>query len=265
MSGSRRVAEPHDATPPAPQMLPKHWAGTDGACDVPTLYYEQTMAAAGEAINETGLLALLGPAGLGKTFLVKSVGERIEIAFHYHECDPDLRGKQQAIAILRTLGLPHDPTESPFALQSRLVTAFASEPQVLALDELDRWSRQGVALIRFHWSQPGNQTTFFFVGEKIGQLIEANPAFDSRIEHRVKFKPLDVDQTQHALRMYHPAFDVPKEDKQLLVRIHHLTDGQFRLIAILLRRILVEAGPGPFVLSSDLLERAWTATGRGVA
>jgi Cdc6-like AAA superfamily ATPase len=205
-------------------------------------------------------VALIGEPGLGKTHAVKTAAERARTPFYYIECAPRVRGRQQILAMLRALDWPHDPTDSPATLIGDLAAAFASKDQVLALDEADRWGTEGVSLIRYLWSQPDCRTTIIFVGENIGQLIAANPALDSRIEHRVTFHPLDLDQTRQALRAYHRVFDV--KDDRLLTRVHRLTHGQFRLIAILLRRVLTEADGDEPSLTSELLERAWRATGR---
>lgn len=256
---SRRVARPRGGAHAGVVLGPKHWSGTKGACDVATSYFQDGLIAAADAISECGLLALLGSPGLGKTFLVKSVAGRLDMPFYYLECAPLVRGRQQTIAMLRALDCPHDPRESPATLLEALVEACATEPQVFALDEMDRWGTEGVERVRYLWSQPDNKAAFIFAGSKIGRLIAANPALDSRIEHRVTFQPLDLDETKGALRAYHRVFQV--EEDALLAEIHTLTGGEFRGFAILLRSILRLTGTEP-TLTSELLERAWSATGR---
>lgn len=241
-------------------VTPKHWSGTESASDVMTTYFADGLIAAHDAISEGGLLALLGAPGLGKTFLVKSVAERLELPFHYLECAPLTHGRQQRIAMLRAIDWPHDPRESPATLLTNLVEACSAEAQVFALDEADRWGSEGVGLIRYLWSQAQNRTPFIFVGSKVERLIKANPALNSRLEHRVTFRPLDVEESRDALRAYHEVFN--SADERLLTRIHKLTGGEFRGFAILLRSILRTGGAKPS-LTSDLLERAWLATGRG--
>lgn len=254
-----------EALPDSPPATPKHWDGTDGANDVSTLDFERAMTRAGEAIDEYGLLALLGAPGLGKTFVVKSVAERLAIPFHYLECPPFLRGRHQTITMLIALRWPHDPRDSPRELLVALVAACEKQHQVLALDEVDRWGSDGVELIRYLWSQPANQTAFIFVGSKVAKLIAANPALDSRLERRVTFEVLDVEQAKAAMRAYHPVFNVEDADADLLVRAHRLTGGKFRRMAQLLKQILIEAGEPKPKLTRQLLDSAWDATGLGAA
>jgi Cdc6-like AAA superfamily ATPase len=235
----------------------KHWPGTESAADVETTCFQLGIDAAGEAIAETGLLGLIGEPGLGKTFLVKTVAERLSIPLRYLECPPVGRGRLQSLELLRALGQPYNKLDDPSTLLHQLVDA-CSIRSVVALDEVDRWGREGVELIRYLWSQPTNGTAFIFAGSRLDRLIAANPALDSRLEHRVRFAPLTLEEARVALRAYHPMFAV--DDTRVLDRIYRATHGEFRFIAQLLRRCLADGGAD--VISNALLDRAWSTTGR---
>jgi Cdc6-like AAA superfamily ATPase len=237
----------------------RHWPGTETASAVPTPSFESGFDAAGEAISEAGLLALLGSPGLGKTFLIKSVAEKLSVPLTYLECPPLGRSRLQIIELLRALSSPCNASEDAATLLHVLADACSSS-RVIALDEVDRWGREGVELIRYLWSQSTNRTAFIFAGSRVDRLVAANPALDSRLEHRVKFEPLSLEEARVALRAYHPLFAV--NDERVLERIHRLTHGEFRLIAQLLRRCLVESEGESVAVSDELLDRAWSSTGR---
>lgn len=239
----------------------RHWQGTTGARDVHTHFFDEGLVAAYEAIKERGLLALHGSPGTGKTFVAKAASGKLALPFHYLECAPGVRGRRQQVAMLNAMEWPTDPRQLVAELMGDLARACASEPRVVALDEIDRWGSEGVELIRYLWSQPENQTTFIFIGFRVARLIAANPALDSRLEHRVEFAALNPDETIGALRDYHAVFQVA--DERLLRTVHALTHGEWRRIAQLLRRILIELGDEAPKLTRDLLEDAWCATGRG--
>ena len=111
--------------------LPKHWIGTAGARDVKTEYFKRALVAAHQAIKDCGLLALEGEPGLGKTFAIMSVAERLHFPYHYLECPPGIPRRFRVVAILRVIGWPHDPQESLAILLDDLVAACASEKRVL--------------------------------------------------------------------------------------------------------------------------------------
>lgn len=246
-----------------PATLPaKHLTGTDGARDVETDMVAEAVTLVGEAILEAGLAVLVGEPGLSKTFTSVFVAERLAIPAHYIEQRPGVRGKSIELDLLTALGVEHDPRDHRRDLQDALVDACSIRRAVI-IDEADRLGAEGVDVLRYVWTQPGNATAFIFVGFRVELLLAANPALDSRADRRARFRPLRLDETIPALRAYHPTFE--RAPESLLVRVHGMTGGKFRVIAQLLKQILLEAGEPQPKLTRELLERAWHHLGREAA
>lgn len=237
----------------------KHLPGTDGARDVQTNQAAKATQMIGEAIEEAGLAGLSGESGLGKTHTVLTVAEHLAIQCHYLEQRPGVRGKSVEIDLLNAVGVDHDPREPRSELQDLLVEACAT-PRVVISDEADRVGAEGVELIRYLWTQPTNKTAFILVGHRLDMLLATNPALDTRLERRVLFRPLDLEAGVAALRAYHAIFE--RAPEAILIRAHAMSGGRFRLMAQLLKQILLEAGQAKPTLTRALLEAAWSGTGR---
>lgn len=238
---------------------PKHLAGTDGARDVRTDQAAEATDMIGEAIEEAGLVGLSGEPGLGKTHTVLTIAEQLAITCDYLEQRPGVQGKSLEIDMLNAIGVDHDPRDVRRDLQDLLVEVCATR-RVFISDEADRASADGIDLVRYLWTQPTNMTAFILVGYRLDVLLATNPALDSRLERRVTFKPLDLEAGVAALRAYHPIFE--RAPEAMLIRAHAMTGGRFRLMAQLLKQILLEAGQAEPTLTRALLEAAWSGTGR---
>lgn len=132
---------------------------------------------------------------------------------------------------------------------------------MLAVDECDRLGHEGMELIRYAAAQKENKTTVILVGYKLDRLFAANPALDSRIPHRVPFRPSAGEDAITALRSYHPAFARATEAQ--LMRVTRFSDGRFRLFAQVLKGFLDRTGGEPSArLTDGLLTTIFTMSGR---
>jgi DNA transposition AAA+ family ATPase len=246
-----------------PAELPsRHWEGTDGARDVATSTLKSATTLIGEAILDAGLAVLTGEPGLGKTFTARSIAERLSIPAHYYEARRGVRGKSIELDLLKALGADFDPRDPRRDLQDAIVEACGRQRLVI-VDELDRIGDEGVDVLRWVWSQPGNRAAFVFVGHKLEGVLASNPALDSRVERRIKFRPLTAEEVVALLPEYHAIYEGASE--ALLVRLHSLTDGRFREIAQMTKQLLLDS-PQPYRrLTQRVLEDAWGETGRRAA
>jgi hypothetical protein len=204
-----------------------------------------------------GLAVLSGEPGLGKTFTVRSIAERLAIPAHYYEARR-AHGKTIETDLLLAIGVDFDPRDLRVELQDRIVEA-CQERRVIMIDEADRIGEEGIDILRYVWTQ-GGSTAFVFVGHKVDRMLAANPALDSRIECPVRYQPLSVEDTVAALPEYHDVYRGASEGT--LVRLHALTGGSFRRIAQLTRHVLMRVGDPTARLTRQTLEQAWNDLGR---
>lgn len=250
---------------PVPTPRPdRHWRGLPAELrsslpDVPTSSYAEAEIAIVETVMERGLAALTGDNGLGKTFCALSIAERLAVEAVYHEVSPT-GGKTELMRLLAAVAADYDPRETSGELLERLRKACTEKPRLIVLDELDRWGSKGVDNIRYVWTDPACQTAFVFVGHKIDHLLGANPALDSRVERRVPFRPLEVEEGPAVMKAYHPIF--AKAGEALLSRAYDMTGGKFREIAQLLNELIKQGSPTSPKLTAGELSAAWRATGR---
>jgi DNA transposition AAA+ family ATPase len=204
-----------------------HHLGLQDAEVVQTRHLLMTTQAVSDVIESSAMGAIVGPAGLGKTFAIGcAVRDRPEPVLSLtFESRPTMR--LIADRLLHALtGCPARGTR--FAMTDELLRRLAERRRLVLIGEAQNLNRDCFEYLRHLHDDPA--TTFgllFDGGDGCWEVLSREPMLHSRIYRRVAFEPLSDSDVIQLIPGYHPIYhDVAPE---LLLLINDLAaNGRMR-------------------------------------
>ncbi|MET8790455.1 AAA family ATPase [Streptomyces pseudogriseolus] len=163
-----------------------------------------------DTIEARAMSCIYGDAGLGKTFSVLAALKEISaervllLQFRSRPTPRDIR--QELFTELRLEG---EPPSHPSEFDRLLKRTLARKPYVLVCDEAQQFSRECFEFVRHLWDtgKGKNRPAVLFVGgEEAYKTLYSEPALASRIYIWQEFAPMEADEVQRNIPLFHPVW-----------------------------------------------------------
>ncbi len=194
------------------------------------------MLAVGDALADACVqrrfLCVLGDAGVGKTFAVRSVAHRLgghlPLDFRAQPAPADLRA-----CLHRELGLRGEPPADPGAADAWIRRALTQGPRIVVVEDADRLSASCFEYLRFlHDDTPGGLCVVLIAARRGERSLRAQRMLATRSAGWLHIAALTRDQIPQAVPALHPLWQsVAAGDLQALDA--RLAGGALRRWAVL--------------------------------
>lgn len=205
----------------------RHYLGLEQASVLATRDLLLTGQAIGDLIESEAMGAVVGPAGLGKTFAIEHAlaGRSEPVISLTFEARPTMR--LVADRLLHALtGAPARGTR--FAMTDRLLNRLSATRRLVVIGEAQNLNRDCFEYLRHLHDDPATRFALLFDGgDGCWEVLSREPMLRSRIYRRVAFRALSDTDVLALIPGYHPIYtDV---DPELLVLINDTaTNGRLR-------------------------------------
>lgn len=137
-------------------------------------------ASLADAVAQRRFLCVLGDAGVGKTFAVRTAARRYGAAvlldLRAHPAPADLRA-----GLYGRLKLPGEPPADPGTADALIRCALVDEPRIVVVDDADRMSRSCFEYLRFlHDDTPGGLCVVLVAARCGERSLRAQPMLATR-------------------------------------------------------------------------------------
>ena len=194
-------------------MLPPpgddHYPGLEGASPVGTHNMYRCKELVQGVIQDSGLGAVYGGVGLGKTFAGHdTLRELAPDATRVVELPPGANKGDIHGALWECLELDGDvgDTKRP---HEKILKALGAEFRVLLVDEVQLLSAYALEYLRYLWEHTkGERPAVVFIGSgNARQRILHSRPLHSRIHDWQQFNPLAIEEVLDVIPLYHPAWE----------------------------------------------------------
>lgn len=195
----------------------QHHLGLRGAEVLATRHLLMTGQALADVLENEAMGAIVGPAGLGKTF---AIAHAIE-----NHAEHVIRLTFEARPTMRLIGdrLLHALTGSPgrgtrFAMTDQLMNRLSERRRLVVIGEAQNLNRDCFEYLRHLHDDPATRFGLLFDGgDGCWEVLAREPMLRSRIYRRVAFAPLADQDVVTLMPGYHPIY--ADADPQLLLFI----------------------------------------------
>lgn len=178
--------------------------------DIPNLDtpgYLATRDKIAESHELRGVALITGAPGLGKTHAVENALAAIPDPSCIIRIGSSSTAKTLSKAMLRKIGVPFSPRSTEDDLTFQLIDELCDKPRLIAFDEAQALSVQGMRQLQHVFEDAACQATCVLVGgHRISHTLDRAPSLRSRVRRHVPFTPLKDDLLLAAVREYHPMF-----------------------------------------------------------
>jgi hypothetical protein len=207
--------------------MPKHYRALQGASVLHTRYLLLTERAITEIMAIFGMGAIVGPAGLGKTFAVSYalesfVGDFVRLTF-----DTGATPKLVGDRLMRKI-TGRGPGRSHSLTQEQLLEVLAEKPRLIVIGEAQNLNKSCFETLRY--LHDNDDTTFallFDGGDGAWDVLKKERMLRSRIDTRIAVMPLEPEDVVDLLPNYHPIY-VGSDPELLLAVDKALARGRLR-------------------------------------
>jgi hypothetical protein len=163
-----------------------------------------------DTIEARAMSCIYGDAGLGKTFSVLAALKEVSaervllLQFRSRPTPRDIRQE-----LFNELHLEGEPPSHPSEFDRLLKRTLARKPYVLVCDEAQQFSRECFEFVRHLWDtgKGTNRPAVLFVGgEEAYKTLYSEPALASRIYIWQEFAPMEADEVQRNIPLFHPVW-----------------------------------------------------------
>jgi hypothetical protein len=205
-----------------------HYRGLTGAAVVSTESLLLADVAIRDAVDEFGICALMGDAGLGKTFAMQSVLRGLRYVALSFPSEPTPR---ENVAVLYEAVTGRDAGRmTRYSLERALKQALCRS-QIIVVDEAETLTVACLSQLRQLHEDPSTKFALVLIGDATCRAtIKSDPRLASRIDASVDFHPMTEADVLAGMPGYHAIYaEVPGD---LLLRINQeYAMGRFRLWA----------------------------------
>jgi hypothetical protein len=233
------------------------------AAPFPTVPYHLAQVRIDEAVETLGMAALIGDAGLGKSYAAEQAAGRhskMRQAWIRLPIKPTMAEVGRRLVKSLT-GVEED--DSRFALARRARAALCKEPWLLFVDEAQNGNLDAFEYIRDLFDDPEAQVAPIFIGGYgAWEVISRYKMFRSRTGEPILFEPMDGATVLSAIPQWHPIY--ANAEGELLAHVNHnLSEpGNWRCWADFTRTALrLMEQHGIEALTSEVVANALTLKG----
>jgi DNA transposition AAA+ family ATPase len=205
----------------------RHHLGLRDAAVLATRHLLMTEQAVADLIDSEAMGAVVGPAGLGKTFAIAhAIQQRSEPILQLtFEARPTMR--LVADRLLNALtGAPWSGTR--FAMTAQLLDRLSERRRLVVIGEAQNLNRDCFEYLRHLHDDPTTRFGLLFDGgDGCWEVLSREPMLHSRIYRRVAFTALSDSDILTLIPDYHPIYT--DADPELLLEINDkATNGRLR-------------------------------------
>lgn len=207
--------------------MPKHYRDLRGASVLLTRHLLLTEKAIRDIMRHYGMGAIVGPAGLGKTFAISHalesfVGEVVRVTF-----DTAATPKLVADRLMVTL-TGRRAGRTKYEIAEEMLSVLAEKPRLVVIGEAQNLNRACFETLRYlHDNEHTVFALLFDGGDGCWDVLSKERMLRSRIDRRVAFAPLPEIELPKLLPSYHSIYE--GVDPNLLLAIDKsLARGRLR-------------------------------------
>ena len=196
----------------------RHHLGLQDASVLATRHLLLTRQAIADLVDAEAMGAIVGSAGLGKTFAIgHTLQERHEPVISLtFEARPTMRLVADRLMHALT-GAPGKGTR--FAMTDQLLSALSERTRLVVIGEAQNLNRDCFEYLRHLHDDPGTRFSLMFDGgDGSWEILAREPMLRSRIYRRVAFAPLTDADVLALIPTYHPIY--AEIDPELLILIN---------------------------------------------
>lgn len=199
----------------------RHFLDLQGASVIRTPAFVVACEGLREAVEAFAISAIVGPPGVGKTFVLDTVEPELDLPVL--RIEPELRPTMLSITTQLLELLTGDPGRGPVHRKLRPLIAALSRPRVIMVDEAQRMNRECLDHLRYlHDHRETNFALILAGGQGCWQVLGAEPQLRRRIWRPTFFEPLSVEEIVDLMPQFHPVWQT---DPAVLQRIDGLFAG----------------------------------------
>ena len=205
----------------------RHYLGLRGAEALATRHLLLTRQALSDVLESEAMGAIVGAAGLGKTFAIEhAIQARAEpVITLTFEARPTMRLIADRLLYALT-GAPGHGTR--FAMTDQLMNRLSDRRRLVVIGEAQNLNRDCFEYLRHLHDDPATRFALLFDGgDGCWEVLAREPMLRSRIYRRVAFAPLTGEDVLALIPGYHPIYH--GADPELLQLIDEkATNGRLR-------------------------------------
>jgi AAA domain len=207
--------------------MTSHFLGLPEAETLQTRHLLLTQTAVDDVIEAEAMGAVVGPAGLGKTFAVSAAMEQHELPIIKLTFENRPTMRLVADRLLHTLtGTTGRGTR--FALTDRLLSHLAEQRRLVVIGEAQNLNRDCFEFLRHLHDDEATHFGLIFDGDEgCWDVISREPMLRSRIYRPVHFAPLSEADVLKLIPTYHPIYD-GVDPELLLLANDRVAHGRLR-------------------------------------
>lgn len=200
---------------------PRHLAGLPEDCAVmETVGFRTARVVINRAIADGEIAAVIGAAGLGKSFAVDYHIRRAERPWVWVQVGPAPRAKEVTARLLKALTGSFQPG-ALYELTDDLVSELREDPHIVVIDDAQNLNRDGLDQVRLlHDQAEGSFPLILVGGEGCLKTLRSDPQLFDRVGGWASFRPIPPPDLYSLLSSYHPFFAAT--DPELLVNLDDL-------------------------------------------
>jgi len=205
-----------------------HLPGTPGAAVVETLPLRQVRLAVQRASEVSGIVAIHGGVGLGKTFSVDLACQASPLPVFWVDMPNRPKGREAVARVFESVsGRRVDLRRNAFMMLYDVQDLLTEKPCILVVDEAQNMSKESLRQLRYLHDRTETSFVLVLVGFGVERVLAAEvPELASRVCRWVAFKPISPKTIDGVITKYHPLFAATEPPvRQLLLQA---AGGHFR-------------------------------------
>jgi type II secretory pathway predicted ATPase ExeA len=200
---------------------PRHFQNLPGTRTIKTEEFCLVARAINDAQEHAAMIAIVGDAGLGKSFAVDhALTEKARLPVARLEFPPRSSMRYLAQRILKEItGIAE--TGGRFVLTENVLEVLAEEPRILLVREAQRLGGELIEYLRMLHDHPATRFALILEGgNNCWKVLRREPMLHSRIYRRVEFVPLTQAQVLRWMPTFHLLFEGAEPELLLFVDEH---------------------------------------------
>lgn len=207
-----------DDEKPDPRNEVEHFGGLSGASAIPTGQFQMAQFVVKSICRNDAIGVLHGDAGYGKSFAMKhAVAGITDRDVLVTDFPPGVSERHVAGSLLKQLVGVEERGERRVVIDAA-AEALWSRRRLIVIDEAQRLSHKIIELLRHYHDNSRAQFTLLLVGgNECWKVLSRYPMLRSRIQHRVEFFRMPLQEVPALVRAFHPVWQGATDDQLIAI------------------------------------------------